>query len=119
MELLQLGDFVDYGPEDDASHSGGSVGAELCGALLGGAHEKALAQLVGGASERGGQDVLEDVVRLGVVFRDVQEHRGDGVWEVVGVLAGGAQVFLESRFCVGECFWGCVCLLYTSDAADE
>jgi hypothetical protein len=48
---------------------------------------------------------LEDMVRLGVVFCYVEEHCGDGVWEALRVLAGGTQVFFESRFCVGERVW--------------
>jgi hypothetical protein len=42
------------------------------------------------------------VIRLGTIFCYVEEHRRDGVGELVGGLARGAQVFFQSRPRIGE-----------------
>jgi len=84
------------------------VGCELLGAFFGGAYKEALAQFLCGAFECGGEDVLANAICFGGVFCYVEEHGGDGVGEAVGVLAGGVEVFSESRPGIGELYWGCV-----------
>jgi hypothetical protein len=85
VEQLELVQLVGDGPEEHALGAHPGVGGDSLGAVSGWADGQAGgAQLVGGAAERGGEDLVEDVVGRGGRIGDVEPGGRDGVGELRG-----------------------------------
>jgi MFS family permease len=85
VEQLELVQLVGDGPEEHALGARPGVGGDSLGAVSGWADgQTGGAQLVGGAAERGGEDLVEDVVGRGGRIGDVEPGGRDGVGELRG-----------------------------------
>jgi MFS family permease len=85
VEQLELVQLVGDGPEEHALGARPGVGGDSLGAVSGWADgQTGGAQVVGGAAERGGEDLVEDVVGRGGRIGDVEPGGRDGVWELRG-----------------------------------